>query len=127
LSGRWTTNTASLNVHNVNRSQRLEIVAKVIAVIHHSIQARGQMHLINSPDFWIQSIASLFAIVNIYLLAQGHIKIGCQIGLVGQLIFIYIFIDAQQYPLLATDTILFVIYIKKLYEIRKYKYRRIQL
>ena len=118
---------ANLNVHNVNRSQRLEIAAKVIAVIHHSIHVRGQMHLINSPDFWIQSIASLFAIVNIYLLAQGHIKIGCQIGLVGQLIFIWIFIDAQQYPLLATDTILFGIYIKKLYEIRKYKYRRIQL
>ena len=127
MSGRWTTNTASLNVHNVNRSQRLEIVAKVIAVIRHSIHVREKMSLINSPDFWIQSIASLFAIVNIYLLAQGHIKIGCQIGLVGQLIFIWIFIDAQQYPLLATDTILFVIYIKKLYEIRKYKYRRIQL
>ena len=127
MSGRWTTNTASLNVHNANRSQRLETAAKVITVIHHSIHVREKMSLINSPDFWIQSIASLFAIVNIYLLAQGHIKIGCQIGLVGQLIFIWIFIDAQQYPLLATDTILFGIYIKKLYEIRKYKYRRIQL
>ena len=85
------------------------------------------MSLINSPDFWIQSVASLFAIVNIYLLAQGNIKIGCQIGLFGQLIFIYIFIDANQYPLIATDTILFGIYVKKLYELRHQTYRRIQL
>ena len=85
------------------------------------------MSLINSPDFWIQSVASLFAIVNIYLLAQGHIKLGCQIGIFGQLIFIYIFVDSEQYPLIATDGILFGIYVKKLYEIRKYKYRRIQL
>ena len=85
------------------------------------------MSLINSPDFWIQSVASLFAIVNIYLLANGQIKLGCQIGLFGQLIWIYIFIDANQYPLIATDAILFGIYIKKLYEIKKYRYRRIQL
>jgi len=85
------------------------------------------MSLINSPDFWIQSVASLFAIVNIYFLAHGNIKLGCQIGLFGQLIFIWIFIDAKQYPLIATDGILFGIYIKKLYEIRKYRYRRIQL
>ena len=127
MLGQWIMYMANSNVHSANRSQRLEIAAKVIAVIRHSIHVREKMSLINSPDFWIQSIASLFAIVNIYLLAQGHIKIGCQIGLVGQLIFIWIFIDAQQYPLLATDTILFGIYIKKLYEIRKYKYRRIQL
>ena len=85
------------------------------------------MSLINSPDFWIQSVASLFAIVNIYLLAHGNIKLGCQIGIFGQLIFIYIFVDSEQYPLIATDAILFGIYIKKLVEIRKYKYRRIQL
>ena len=85
------------------------------------------MSLISSPDFWIQSIASLFAIVNIYLLAHGNIKLGCQIGIFGQIIFIYIFIDSQQYPLIATDAILFGIYIKKLYELRHQPYRRIQL
>ena len=129
MSGRWITFTASLNAHSANRFRRWATAAraKLFLEMHRKTHARGKMSLINSPDFWIQSIASLFAIVNIYLLAQGHIKIGCQIGLVGQLIFIWIFIDAQQYPLLATDTILFGIYIKKLYEIRKYKYRRIQL
>ena len=85
------------------------------------------MSLINTPDFWIQSVASLFAIVNIYLLAQGHIKLGCQIGLFGQIIFIYIFIDANHYPLIATDAILFGIYVKKLHELRHQTYRRIQL
>ena len=85
------------------------------------------MSLINSPDFWIQSVASLFAIVNIYLLAHGNIKLGCQIGLFGQLIFIWIFIDAKQYPLIATDAILFFLYVKRLYELRNPTYRRIQL
>jgi len=85
------------------------------------------MSLINSPDFWIQCVASLIAIINIWFLSHGQIKLGCQIGLFGQLIWIYIFIDANQYPLIATDGILFGIYVKKLYEIRKYKYRRIQL
>jgi hypothetical protein len=127
LSGRWITTTANFNVPNASRSQRLAIVAKVIVAIHRLIQVRGKMSLISSPDFWIQSVASLFAIVNIYLLAQGNIKLGCQIGIFGQIIFIYIFIDSQQYPLIATDAILFGIYIKKIYELRHQTYRRIQL
>ena len=129
MSGRWITFTASSNVHSVNRSRRWATAAraKLFLEMHHKTHAKAKMSLINSPDFWIQSVASLFAIVNIYLLAHGHIKLGCQIGLVGQLIFIYIFVDSEQYPLIATDGILFGIYVKKLYEIRKYKYRRIQL
>jgi len=85
------------------------------------------MSLINSPDFWIQCVASFIAIVNIWLLAHDQVKLGCQIGLFGQLIWIYIFIDNQQYPLIATDAILFGIYVKKLYELRHPKFRRIQL
>ena len=85
------------------------------------------MSLISTFDFWIQSVASLIACVNIYLLANGKIKLGCQIGLFGQIIFIYIFIDAQQYPLIATDAVLFGIYVKKLYEFRHPTYRSIQL
>ena len=85
------------------------------------------MSLINTPDFWIQCAASLIAIINIWFLAHGQIKLGCQIGLFGQLIWIYIFIDANQYPLIATDAILFGIYVKKLYELKHPTYRRIQL
>jgi len=81
------------------------------------------MSLISTFDFWIQSTATLFAIVNIYLLTHGYIKRGCQVGLVGQVIWVWIFVDAQQYPLIATDALLFVIYTKKLYEIR-YPYSR---
>tara|TARA_R110002110_G_C13183692_1_gene693828 strand:+ start:203 stop:400 length:198 start_codon:yes stop_codon:yes gene_type:complete len=65
--------------------------------------------------------------VNIYLLANDNIKLGCQIGLFGQIIFIYIFIDAQQYPLIATDAVLFGIYVKKIRELSQPNYRRIQL
>ena len=129
MSGRWITFTASLNVPSASRFRQWATAAraKLFLEMHRKTHARGTMSLINSPDFWIQSVASLFAIVNIYLLAHGNIKLGCQIGLFGQLIFIWIFIDAKQYPLIATDAILFGIYIKKLYEIRKYRYRRIQL
>ena len=85
------------------------------------------MSLISTFDFWIQSVASLIACVNIYLLANGKIKLGCQIGLFGQIIFIYIFIDAQQYPLIATDAVLFGIYVQKIRELSQPTYRRIQL
>ena len=46
------------------------------------------MSLISTFDFWIQSIATLFAIVNIYLLTHGYIKRGCQVGLVGQVLVV---------------------------------------
>ncbi len=85
------------------------------------------MSLISNFDFWIQSAASLIACVNIYLLANGKIKLGCQIGLFGQIIFIYIFIDNQQYPLIATDAVLFGIYVQKIRELSQPTYRRIQL
>jgi nicotinamide riboside transporter PnuC len=129
MSGRWITFTASLNVLNASRFRQWATAAraKLFFATHRKIHVRVKMSLINSPDFWIQSVASLFAIVNIYLLAHGSIKLGCQIGLVGQLIFIWIFIDAKQYPLIATDAILFGIYVKKLYELRNTTYRRIQL
>jgi hypothetical protein len=127
--GGWITFTASSNAHSANRFRRWATAAraKLFSTINPKIHARAKMSLINSPDFWIQCAASLIAIINIWLLAHGQIKLGCQIGLFGQLIWIYIFIDANQYPLIATDGILFGIYVKKLYEIRKYKYRRIQL
>tara|TARA_R110000782_G_scaffold22408_2_gene59455 strand:- start:170 stop:529 length:360 start_codon:yes stop_codon:yes gene_type:complete len=118
---------ANLNVRNANRSQRLATAAKAIAVTQRLIQSRIKMSIVSSLDFWIQSVASLFAVVNIWLLANGQIKLGCQIGLFGQLIFIYIFIDSQQYPLLLTDAILFGVYVKKLLQIKHYKHRRIQL
>jgi hypothetical protein len=129
LSGRWITFITNLNVLGASRYRQwaTAVRVKLFLEMHRKTHARGTMSLINSPDFWIQSVASLFAIVNIYLLAHGNIKLGCQIGIFGQLIFIYIFVDSEQYPLIATDAILFGIYIKKLVEIRKYKYRRIQL
>ena len=129
LSGRWITTPENSNAPNASRYHRWAIAAraKLFLTVNRKTHVRAKMSLINSPDFWIQSVASLFAIVNIYLLAHGNIKLGCQIGLFGQLIFIWIFIDAKQYPLIATDAILFFLYVKRLYELRKFKYRRIQL
>ena len=129
LSGRWITTPENSNAPNASRYHRWAIVAraKLFLEMHRKTHVKVKMSLINSPDFWIQCAASLIAIINIWFLAHGQIKLGCQIGLFGQLIWIYIFIDHQQYPLIATDGILFGIYVKKLYEIRKYRYRRIQL
>lgn len=127
MSGNLIFTPENSNVLSANKYQRLAIAARATATTNQKTRAMVLMSLINTPDFWIQSVASLFAIVNIYLLAQGHIKLGCQIGLFGQIIFIYIFIDANQYPLIATDAILFGIYVKKLHELRHTTYRRIQL
>jgi len=129
LSGRWILSTASLNAHSASRYRRWAIVAraKLFLAMYRKTHVRATMSLINSPDFWIQCVASFIAIVNIWLLAHDQVKLGCQIGLFGQLIWIYIFIDNQQYPLIATDAILFGIYVKKLYELRHPKFRRIQL
>jgi hypothetical protein len=129
LSGKWITFTANLNVPGASRYRQwaTAVRVKLFLEMHRKTHARGTMSLINTLDFWIQCVASLIAIINIWLLAHDQVKLGCQIGLFGQLIWIYIFIDNQQYPLIATDAILFGIYIKKLVEIRKYKYRRIQL
>ena len=129
MSGRWITFTASSNAHSANRFRRWAIVAraKLFLEMHRKTHVKVKMSLINSPDFWIQCAASLIAIINIWFLAHGQIKLGCQIGLFGQLIWIYIFIDAKQYTLIATDAILFGIYVKKLYELKHPTYRRIQL
>ena len=129
LSGKWITFTASLNAHNASRYHRWATAAraKLYLMANRKTHVRAKMSLINSPDFWIQCAASLIAIINILFLAHGQIKLGCQIGLFGQLIWIYIFIDANQYPLIATDGILFGIYVKKLYELKHPTYRRIQL
>ena len=107
--------------------QRCEFCRFVGSMDYVHGKSRRKMSIVSSLDFWIQSVASLFAVVNIWLLANGQIKLGCQIGLFGQLIFIYIFIDSQQYPLLLTDAILFGVYVKKLLQIKHYKHRRIQL
>ena len=129
MSGRWITFTANLNVHNASRYRRWATAAraKQSLMANRKTHARALKSLINTPDFWIQCAASLIAIINIWFLAHGQIKLGCQIGLFGQLIWIYIFIDAKQYPLIATDAILFGIYVKKLYELKHPTYRRIQL
>ena len=127
LSGRCIITPENSNVLSANRYQHSVTVARATATMRRKTHARAKMSLINTPDFWIQCVASLIAIANIWLLANGRIKLGCQIGLFGQLIWIWIFIDAKQYPLIATDTILFGIYVKKLHELRHQTYRRIQL
>jgi len=93
-------------------------------IAHQVIRQKAKM---SQTSVTIQIIANVFAVVNIYLLAHDNVKLGCQIGLFGQVIWMYIFIANGLPWLIFTDAILFGIYVKKLWQIANPKPRRFQL
>jgi len=66
----------------------------------------------------LQIIANIFACVNIWLLANGHVKLGCTIGLPGQAIWLYLFWMHNLPYLMFTDFLIACIYIHKLWQLR---------
>jgi len=72
----------------------------------------------------LQIIANIFAWANIYLLANGQIKLGCTIGLPGQLLWLYLFWANNLPYLMFTDVVIACIYLNKLWQLRGQPYVR---
>ncbi len=66
----------------------------------------------------LQVFANVFACANIYLLANGHTKLGCMIGLPGQFLWLYLFWHHHLPYLMFTDMVIATIYIHKLWQLR---------
>jgi len=65
----------------------------------------------------LQVTANIFAITNIWLLANSYVWWGCVIGLPGQLIWLYIFWRKNLKILMLTDVILVGIYSQTLWKL----------
>jgi len=80
----------------------------------------------------LQILANLFAITNIYLVTHDQVKLGCTIGLPGQLIWMYLFWVSAIPWLIITDFLIAAIYIKRLWQMRhqpliKSRFREVNL
>jgi len=61
--------------------------------------------------FWIEIILSIWALIAIRLLAQGH-KLGPLVGWVGQILWVSMWIYTDQYGFILIDTGLAYIYLE---------------
>jgi hypothetical protein len=61
--------------------------------------------------FWIEIILSIWALIAIRLLAQGH-KLGPLVGWVGQILWVSMWIFTEQYGFILIDTGLAYIYLE---------------
>ena len=61
--------------------------------------------------FWIEIILSIWALIAIRLLAQGH-QLGPLLGWVGQVLWVSMWIFTEQYGFILIDTGLAYIYLE---------------
>jgi len=73
---------------------------------------------------FLQILANIFACTNIYLLANGWVKLGCAIGLPGQVLWMWLFWVNGVPWLIFTDAIIAIIYINKLWHLRHTPFRK---
>ena len=68
--------------------------------------------------FWIEIILSIWAVIAVRLLAQGH-KLGPPIGWVGQVMWVSMWIYTKQYGFILIDTGLAYIYLEAYFRGKK--------